>query len=43
MNQFKNCYSGDMGGGITLINSKLNDVSSTYSYNGAIIGGAIYC
>jgi hypothetical protein len=32
-----------MGGGISLVNSKLNDVSSTYSYNGAILGGGIYC
>jgi hypothetical protein len=32
-----------MGGGVSLINSKINDVSSRYTYNGAILGGAIYC
>ena len=35
-NTFRNCYTGDVGGGFALISSSLTDSSSTYSYNGAV-------
>lgn len=42
-NTIKNCYSGDKGGAYSLIDTTLTDSGGTYSYNGALQGGAIYC
>jgi hypothetical protein len=39
----KYCYTGDTGGAYTLIDTSLKDLGSTYAYNGAYEGGAIYC
>ena len=42
-NTIKYCYSGDKGGAYSIISSSIVDTSSTYSYNGAVYGGAVYC
>jgi len=39
----ENCYTGDTGGAFSLINTSLKDRNSVYKYNGAYLGGAIYC
>jgi len=39
----RNCYTGDSGGAFSLVNTELKDTDSTYSYTGAVYGGAFYC
>ncbi len=39
----KNCYTGDSGGAFTLISTSLKDRNSIYMYNGAYLGGSIFC
>ena len=42
-NTYRNCYSADIGGIYTLLNSKLSDSGSSFYQNSAIYGGVFKC